>query len=158
MSSQLSECTVTEATSPWSATELNETRTSAWTNTATEKVYMAKLAVVTSVPKMRITHWPFSFCSVALISKLVAEATRLVPSFDAAFAIQGVILSDQRTPRSRANCSNVTGKKEPTLVSDCSGSGFSEAISTAYRLHIRHRPRRRGQRNTIPRALLRSWD
>src|SRR5580658_1905150 len=90
---------------------------------------MAKLAVVTSVPKMRIIHWPFPFCPEALISMPAAEATRLVPLFDAAFAIQGVILSDQRTPRSRANCSNVTGRKEPALVSGYSGSGFSEAIN-----------------------------
>lgn len=156
MSSQLLEWAIKEATSPWSATELNETRTNAWTNTATENVYMAKLAVVTSVPKTRMTHWPLSFCSVALMSKLAAEATWLVPSLDAAFAIQGVILSDQRTPRSRANCSKVTGRKEPALVSGCSGLGFREAISTTYQLHIRHRPRQLGQRSTIPTALLRS--
>ena len=156
MSSQLSEWAIKEATSPWSATELNETRTSAWTNTATENVYMAKLAVVTSVPKMRMTHWPLSFCSVALMSKLAAEATRLVPSFDAALAMQGVILLDHRTPRSRANCSKVTGKKEPTLVSGCSDLGFSEAISTAYQLHILHRPRQLSQRSTIPKVLLQS--
>lgn len=32
------------------------------------------------------------------------------------FAVQGVILSVNRTPCSRASCSNVTGKNEPDIL------------------------------------------
>ena len=73
-----------------------------------ENVYMAKLAVVISDPKRVMIHWSFSFSVTALTRKLASEA---LPG--STFATQGVVLSDQNTPLSRANCSSVTGRKEP---------------------------------------------
>lgn len=78
-----------------------------------ENVYIAKLAVVTSDPKRVMIHWSFSFSVAALTRKLASEALPSEPFPNSTFATQGVVLSDQNTPLSRANCSSVTGRKEP---------------------------------------------
>jgi hypothetical protein len=79
-------------------------------NTAKEKVYMAKLEVVISVPNRRITHWVSSL-SPALASKRITVALASSPG---GFDEQLVVLSDHRTAFSFASCSRVTGRKEPT--------------------------------------------
>ena len=92
---------------------------------------MAKLAVVTSVPKTRITHWPLSVCSAARANKFAAETPVVGPLSEAVLATQDVTRSDQRTPRSRANCSSVTGRKEPDRV------GQSGKIDCAWSSRVR---------------------
>lgn len=58
---------------------------------------MAKLAVLTVHPRMYTTHCPESL-----------NPEELGP--------HGVVRSDNRTPFSLANCSNVIGMKEPTQI------------------------------------------
>ncbi len=77
--------------------------------TAMEKVYMAKLDVVSSAPKTCTTHWLLSV-EAALESN---RAARAAAPFSAVFATHGVVLSDHKTPPSLASCSKVTGTKEP---------------------------------------------
>ena len=90
---------------PWSAAPDIETIRSAWIRTLIEKVYIAKLAVLISMPRMYTTHCPLSGRGAADHID-GGEALKL--------ALQGVIRSDSRTPFSRASCSRVTGMKEPS--------------------------------------------
>ena len=90
--------------------ELNETSTSAWTKTAIENVYIAKLAVVTSIPSIFTMH-----CSGARRSTDLTNMPEelVAPSSVARAWMQGVTWSEYKTARSRANCSSVTGRNEP---------------------------------------------
>jgi hypothetical protein len=75
------------------------------------KVYMAKLAVLISTPRMWTTHCPFSGLGLKRASKVFAERERL--EWMVGFvALQGAPL-ERRTPFSRASCSRVTGMKLP---------------------------------------------
>lgn len=79
--------------------------------TANENVYIAKLDVVICDPNMLTTHW-----SAGLSDSLTRSFARARPGlFGSAgtFAVHGVLLSEKKTPRSRANCSNVTGRNDP---------------------------------------------
>ena len=82
-----------------------ETTSKAWNKTLREKVYMAKLAVLISIPRKYITHCPRSF----LLEKIASGGRRGCDELDP----QGVFLSERRTPFSRASCSRVIGMKEP---------------------------------------------
>jgi hypothetical protein len=58
---------------------------------------MAKLAVLISRPKTGTTHWPFSASLVLFPAEEPTQGRRLVC----------------RVPRSRANCSKVSGRNDP---------------------------------------------
>jgi len=73
---------------PKSAKVLKLTRTTACTKTAIEKVYIAKDAVVISVPRRLITHCPLS--SAALVSR---EAAEILETEAESLETQGVLLS-----------------------------------------------------------------
>jgi hypothetical protein len=79
-----------------------------WTNTLMEKVYMAKLAVFISVPRIGRTHW---------VASDGADFTPMLPfeglCGDVVSGTQGVVPSLAKTPPSLANCSNVIGMKDP---------------------------------------------
>lgn len=77
--------------------------------TLIEKVYMAKLAVLISIPSMLTTHCAASaFEEKAEYSGDVAAAAAGRETF-----LHGVVRSERRTPFSRASCSRVTGMKLP---------------------------------------------
>jgi hypothetical protein len=70
---------------------------------------MAKLAVLISSPMSPTTHWSFSDPS----RRSIAGAVPFPADADGEFGpTQGRWL-DLKAPRSRANCSNVSGRKEP---------------------------------------------
>jgi hypothetical protein len=71
------------------------------------KVYMAKLAVLISMPRMVTTHCPASWWGLAKAEKVDEGETA------GRAALHGVEWSERRTPFSRASCSRVTGMKEP---------------------------------------------
>lgn len=85
-------------------------------STLIENVYMAKLAVLMSVPKKLMIHCPLSsrggkgpdalFDVVALGNAVGMVVLEL--------ALHDTVLSERRKPRSRASCSNVIGMKDPT--------------------------------------------
>ena len=76
------------------------------------KVYMAKLAVFISTPRIWTTHCPFSGLGLKSASMVFAEKERLGWTVDFV-ALHGVDWSERRTPFSRASCSSVTGMKDP---------------------------------------------
>lgn len=77
---------------------------------------MAKLAVFMSVPKKLIIHCPFSAREEEPVAASydMVELGDFVGTVASKPALQGVVLSDKRTPRSRASCSKVMGIKDPT--------------------------------------------
>ena len=92
-----------------------ETMTSACSRTLMEKVYMAKLAVLISAPRMLTTHWPLS---AGVVAVLIRREERAVEGGREGLEMsvlgpQGVVWSERRTPRSRASCSRVMGRKDP---------------------------------------------
>ena len=81
-----------------------------WISTDILNVYMAKLAVLISTPRMWTTHCPFSGFGLNKASREVAEKEGTMAG---RVALQGVARSVSRTPFSRASCSSVTGMKLP---------------------------------------------
>ena len=76
--------------------------------TLREKVYIAKLAVLISIPKIYTTH--------CLKSLTVFEVMMSIPGgIDGLVELDphGVFRSESRTPFSRANCSRVIGMNDP---------------------------------------------
>ena len=86
--------------------------------TLSEKVYMAKLAVFISTPSRCMMHWPVSGRGDDAFLSRWARGVSIIVEEDglSKLALQGVDLSDKRTPRSRASCSNVMGMKDPVQV------------------------------------------
>jgi hypothetical protein len=80
-----------------------DTTSNAWKRTLNEKVYIAKLAVLTCNPRIYITHWSRSLAAPGLGGK---------PGFDE-LEPQGFVGSLARTPFSRASCSKVIGMNDP---------------------------------------------
>ena len=104
---------------PWSAAPDMDTITSAWSRTLMEKVYMAKLAVLISAPRMCTMHWPLSAGAVAVLMRREERAVeRGRDGLEmSVLGPQGVVWSERRTPRSRASCSRVIGRKDPRSIS-----------------------------------------
>ena len=85
--------------------------------TLIEKVYMAKLAVLMSIPKIVIMHW-FASEDGGFLTAVRSLNVALKPGCGASKpAVHGFVLSEARIPLSRASCSRVMGIKEPTSVS-----------------------------------------
>lgn len=85
--------------------------------TLIEKVYMAKLAVLISIPKIVIIHW-FASEEGGFLAAVRSLNVALKPGCGASKpAVHGFVLSEARTPLSRASCSRVMGIKEPKGVS-----------------------------------------
>ena len=79
-------------------------------------MYIAKLAVLMSVPNIFTTHWLSARCArFAGESRGKTEMAEGVGlrGVDLVWVLQRVVLSDSSTPRSRASCSKVIGIKEP---------------------------------------------
>jgi hypothetical protein len=95
---------------PWSAAPLMLMIKRAWIRTEMLNVYMAKLAVLISTPRMWTTHCPFSGFGLMSASMALAEKEGVATGRG---ALHGVVRSERRTPFSRASCSSVTGMKEP---------------------------------------------
>src|SRR5271156_1718968 len=115
---------------------------SACTSTLREKVYNAKLEVFISAPRIYMTQ-AGSSSGPCFFSAGPGEV-----AFEAGFgvcqlALQGVILSLRRTPRSRANCSNVMGRKEAKGIVSCHQRHRGRDKASAYPLH-------RLQRSPLP--------
>src|ERR1700738_2832722 len=87
--------------------------------TLMEKVYIAKLAVLISMPNTYTTHWPASFAGAVDAENRLDNTRRFVSSVACGFELdpQAVDRSDSSTPFSRANCSNVIGMKDPRIHS-----------------------------------------
>ena len=111
----------------------------ACTSTLIEKVYMAKLAVLISAPRKLMTHWPAStrdrderlvllLCSKDDIAEAVGMGSVRV--------LQGLVLSDSKTPRSRASCSKVIGMKEPKQHNEIQSSSRWQDLELLYQHHI----------------------
>jgi hypothetical protein len=71
-------------------------------------VYIAKLAVLISTPRIRTTHCPLSGFGLSSASREFGAK-----GVTGRGALHGVERSASRTPFSRASCSSVTGMKEP---------------------------------------------
>lgn len=88
-------------------------------NTLSENVYIAKLAVLTSTPRIWIMHWLVlgePGLIDAAVSKMVFHVLDgEVSSRELQEALHGVVLSERSTPRSRAICSRVMGRNDPRL-------------------------------------------
>lgn len=95
---------------PWSAAPLMLMMSSACINTDMLNVYIAKLAVLISMPRMCTTHCPFSGFGLKSASMELAEKEGVITGRG---ALHGVVRSERRTPFSRASCSRVTGIKLP---------------------------------------------
>ena len=76
--------------------------------TAVEKVYIAKLAVVTSAPNGWMMHWLSDPARRAFGATILAVTALLE-----AGVIQAVLQSENQTPRSRASCSEALARKTP---------------------------------------------
>jgi hypothetical protein len=94
---------------------------------------------VTSIPAILTTHWSSSL-SAALANVLIA-ATVAFAAIEAAaagaLAVHGVDLSDQNTPRSLANCSKVTGRKDPenhVSSANCNPVPTIQTLSCIFRM------------------------
>lgn len=94
--------------------------TSACVNTARENVYIAKLALLISLPKTDTIHWPLS--SLGTREKRPARLLIVLPAISVGGGIQDLVLSDSKTPCSRASCSSVTGRKDPVHISPLENS------------------------------------
>lgn len=81
---------------------------------------MAKLAVFISVPRIWMTHWrelDIACVSYAEMPNKCPSVLELRTDWEVLrVALHGVVLSESKTPRSRAICSNVIGRKEPLHV------------------------------------------
>jgi hypothetical protein len=82
--------------------------------TLMENVYIAKLAVLTSRPRISTTHCPFS--GLGRRYRREPEDMFMLGGLISKLALHGVFLSESSTPRSRASCSRVIGMKEPIEV------------------------------------------
>lgn len=98
-----------EFNSPWSAAALIEMISKAWTSTLIENVYIAKLAVLMSVPRKFIIH-----CTVsARVDRLRIGKEEFAEAAASKEGVQDLDLSESSTPWSRASCSSVIGINDP---------------------------------------------
>jgi len=91
---------------------------SACTSTLREKVYNAKLEVFISAPRIYTTQ-AGSSSRPCFFPAGPGEVAFEVGFGVCQLALQGVTLSLRRTPLSRANCSNVMGRKEAKGIVSC---------------------------------------
>ena len=130
---------------PWSAAPDMETMTRAWKSTLRENVYMAKLAVLTSEPRMRTTH-----CRLSSAAWRPSSADPLWTASLMALRVHGVLWSASRTPTSRASCSRVMGMKDPAVASQLWSIGLRSGSTN--RLRRRRTPLTPSHSYTSPAA------
>jgi hypothetical protein len=102
---------------PWSAAPDMEMMRIDWMSTLMEKVYIAKLAVLTSMPPIKTTHCEVSaWDTTGAVPKGCTGPPAPLVSLRKGGTCEahGVLPSVCRTPRSLANCSRVIGMKDPS--------------------------------------------